>query len=128
MTLEIQHGCITAGTGTTQVIAYVGKPWGKIKPGKVDGWVSSVERTPKGGQQVTWNNLGEPQLFSEPLFLPMKITWPKKAGVYSMNVTQACPGDVTMWDTLVGPATANKPSPPLTPLPQVQVVEKIKVS
>ena len=128
MTMEIQHGCTGSGTGTIQVIAYVGKPWGKITPKEVDGWKSKVKRTAKGGQQITWDNLGEPQPFNQPFFLPMNISWPKKKGTYSMKVTQVCPDEVMVWGTPDGPATANKPSPPLTPLPQVQVVEKVKVS
>ena len=100
----------------------------KITPKEVDGWKSQVKRTAKGGQQITWDNLGAPQPFNQPFFLPMNISWPKKKGTYSMKVTQVCPDEVMVWGTPDGPATANKPSPPLTPLPQVQVVEKVKVS
>ena len=128
MTMEIQHGCITAGTGTIKVIGWVGKPWGKITPLEVDGWQSSVLKMPNGGQQITWDNAGEPQPFSVPLYLPMDVKWPKKSGIYAMKVTQVCPGDVTTWDTVFGPATANTPSPPITPLAQVKVLAKVKVS
>lgn len=128
MTMEIQHGCITAETGTIKVIGWVGKPWGKITTRKVDGWKSSVVRTSDGGQQITWDNLGEPQPFNVPLYLPMDVKWPKKSGIYAMKVTQVCPDDVTTWDTPFGPATANTPSPPITPLAQVKVLAKLKVS
>lgn len=56
--------------GYAQVIAHVGKPWGKIRLRAVSGWVPSVKRMAKGGQHITWTNLGEPQPFSNPSPLP----------------------------------------------------------
>ena len=125
MTLEVQHGCITKGSGTVQVLAYVGKPWGRVTPGPVAGWTSTTKRLDSGGQQVVWTTTGEPQPFSTPLYLPMRIRWPKAQGVYGMTVTQVCTDDVTTWSTPFGPATADAPSPPLTPLAQVKVLAKV---
>jgi hypothetical protein len=52
----------------------------------------------------------------------MKIEWPSIPGVYAMPVTQTCDGEVNRWNVPDAPATADQPSPPLYPLPQVQVL------
>ncbi len=122
MTLEVQHGCITNATGTLQVEASVGRPWRRVAPQPVRGWTVGVQRLPSGGQQITWTKQGDPHPFGTPVFFPIRVTWPQKPGVYSMKVVQACPGDVTTWGTPPGPATANSPSPPITPIPQVKVL------
>jgi len=122
MTLEIQHGCITTSSGTIQVQAFVGKPWGRVAPRQVDGWTVDISRLSNGGRQVTWTKQGDPQPFGTPVYFPLKVTWPTKPGVYSMKVVQACPDDITTWGTPGGPATADAPSPPITPIPQVKVL------
>lgn len=122
MTLEIQHGCITKSTGTIQVEAFVGKPWGRVVPGPVPGWTVRSQRLASGGRQVTWTKLGDPQPFGTPVYFPLRVTWPTNPGVYSMKVVQACPDDVTVWGTPGGPATGDAPSPPITPIPQVKVL------
>ena len=122
MTLEVQHGCIANATGTLQVEAFVGRPWGRVAPQAVSGWTVGVQRLSSGGRQITWTKLGEPHPFGTPLFFPIRVTWPQEPGIYSMKVVQACPGDVTTWGTPPGPATANSPSPPVTPIPQVKVL------
>ena len=124
MTLEIQHGCITDSPETTQVIAFVGKPWGAVKPGSVDGWKFSVAPLADGGQQITWSVVDKPIPFSTPVFFPMTVKWPKSPGVYSMRVLQVCTGGQYLWDTPFTPATSSSPSPPLTPLPQVTVLAR----
>lgn len=122
MTLEIQHGCITQSTGTVQVQAFVGRPWGRVVPQPVAGWTVALSRLPNGGRQVTWTKEGDPQPFGTPVYFPLRVTWPGKPGTYSMKVVQACPDDITTWGTPFGPATADAPSPPITPIPQVQVL------
>ena len=124
MTLEVQHGCITDSPETTQVIAFVGKPWGAVKPGPVDGWKVSVAPLADGGQQITWSVVGKPIPFSTPVFFPMTVKWPNSPGVYSMRVLQICTVGQYLWETPVTPATASSPSPPLTPLPQVTVLAR----
>ena len=124
MTLEIQHGCLTESAGTTQVIAFVGKPWGAVKPGSASGWKVSVAPLADGGQQITWSIVGNPNPFGTPVYFPMTVKWPNSPGVYGMRVLQVCPGGLTWWDTPFTPATAAAPSPPLTPLPQVQVLAR----
>ncbi len=124
LTLEIQHGCLTGQDGTTQVTAFAGKPWGAIKPAAVIGWTSVSARLANGGQQITWTIQGAPQPFGRPVFFPMTVNWPKSAGSYGLRVLQVCPSGVTWWDTPFTPATAAAPSPPLTPLPQVQVLAR----
>jgi hypothetical protein len=37
-------------------------------------------------------------------------------------VTQVCDGEINRWQVPDGPATANQPSPPLYPLPQIKVL------
>jgi uncharacterized protein YcnI len=124
MTLEIQHGCLPA-EATTQVEAFVGTPWRAVTPGQVAGWRSSVERLPKGGWHIVWTNLGEAIPFGTATFFPITVDWPTKPGAYSMRVTQQCTNGTSYdWNTKYGPATANRPSPPLTPRPEVQVVAK----
>jgi uncharacterized protein YcnI len=122
MTLEIQHGCITRSTGTIQVQAFVGRPWGRLVPRPVEGWTVQERRLASGGRVVTWTKQGDPQPFGTPVYFPIRVTWPSKPGTYSMKVVQACPDDVTTWGTPGGPATADAPSPPITPIPQVQVL------
>jgi uncharacterized protein YcnI len=121
MKLEIQHGCVDGTPGVIEVQAFVGKPWRKIRPLAVAGWTSEVKKQKKGGFQVTWKNQGEPIAFGTPVFFPVKVSWPKKPGKYGMTVFQQCPGGSTLWNTEFTAATADAPSPPLTPLPEVEV-------
>lgn len=124
MTLEIQHGCLSDVGGTIQVIAFAGAPWGAIKPAAVSGWTASRAPLAGGGQQITWTIDGPPSPFATPLFFPMTVRWPKSAGIFGLRVLQVCHSAVTWWETPFGPATADAPSPPLTPLPQVQVLAR----
>ncbi len=124
MKLEIQHGCAGDKPGVIEVQAFVGKPWRKISPLPVAGWTSEVKRQKKGGFHVTWKNQGNPIAFGTPVFFPMKVSWPKKPGTYGMTVFQQCPESSTLWNTKFTPATANAPSPPLTPLPEVEVMKR----
>jgi uncharacterized protein YcnI len=121
MKLEIQHGCSDSLPGVVEVQAFVGKPWRKIRPLAVAGWSTEVSVRKSGGYQITWKNLGQPGAFGTPVFFPLKVSWPKKAGTYGMTVLQLCPGGSTLWNTEFTAATADAPSPPLTPLPEVQV-------
>lgn len=123
MTLEVQHGCLPSNP-TLEVEAFVGKPWRAVKPQPVAGWTSRVERQSIGGWHIIWTNTGEPVPFGTATFFPITVAWPKDAGVYDMTVLQLCPESSYLWDEPFGPATAEKPSPPLTPRPQVQVVAK----
>ena len=122
MTLEIQHGCLPA-EATTQVDAYVGRPWRSVKPGAVPGWQVTVQKVTQGGWHITWKNLGTPIPFGTPTFFPITVGWPVKPGTYAMHVTQQCTnGSAYDWNEQYGPATATAPSPPLTPRPEVHVV------
>jgi uncharacterized protein YcnI len=121
MELEIQHGCVGDEPGVIEIQAFVGKPWRSIRPLSVSGWTSEVKRQAKGGFQVTWKNQGAPIAFGTPVFFPVKVSWPKKSGKYGMTVFQQCPKSSTLWNTEFTAATANAPSPPLTPLPEVEV-------
>jgi len=121
MKLEIQHGCTDGEPGVIEVQAFVGKPWRNIRPLAVDGWTSEVQRQKKGGFHITWTNQGEPVAFGTPVFFPVKVSWPKKPGTYGMTVFQQCPQGSTLWNTEFTAATADAPSPPLTPLPEVEV-------
>lgn len=121
MTLEIQHGCLQNEAGVDKVAAYFNKNYVKVVPQSVDGWSSSVKRSGKT-TKVIWKLTGDVPAFNTPTFFPMDITWPKKPGVYGLPVRQWCDGATNIWDEPDGPATANKPSPPLYPLPQVKVL------
>jgi uncharacterized protein YcnI len=121
MKLEIQHGCVDGEPGIIGVQAFVGKPWRKIAPLPTPGWTSEVKRQKKGGFQITWTNQGEPIAFGTPVFFPIKVSWPKETGTYGMTVFQQCPQGSILWNTEFTAATADAPSPPLTPLPEVQV-------
>ena len=80
MTLEVQHGCLTDEDGVLQVIASVGKPWGRLRPLPVEGWSMTQKRLPKG-QQITWTKVdGIPQVFNVPVYFPVDVTWPSKIG------------------------------------------------
>lgn len=121
MKLEIQHGCSDSLPGIVEVQAFVGKPWRKIRPLAVTGWSTEVSVQKSGGYRITWKNQGEPVDFGTPVFFPLKVSWPKKAGTYGMTVLQVCPGGSTLWNTEFTAATGDAPSPPLMPLPEVQV-------
>lgn len=122
MTLEVQHGCLDEEDGVIQVLAFVGKPWGRLVPQPVEGWSVTRTRLDKG-QQLTWTKLdGGPQTFNDPVYFPIEVTWPRQPGVIGMKVTQVCPEDSTTWDQPFAPATAGVDSPPQTPMPQVQVL------
>ena len=128
MTLEVQHGCLPA-EATTEVEAFVGAPWRAVRPAAVDGWSARVERLPSGGWHIIWTNLGAPIPFGTPTFFPITVAWPNKPGTYAMRVTQQCTSGTSYdWNTPYGPATANSPSPPLTPRPEVNVVAKAERS
>jgi len=121
MTLEIQHGCIDGAQETLQVQAFTGKSWGRVIPKPVTGWNSAVTKQRNGGSLITWSKQGAAAPFGTPVYFPLEVSWPKKSGIYGMSVLQVCPSSSTFWNEPFTPATANKPSPPLTPLPQVQV-------
>lgn len=121
MRLEIQHGCLQNETGIDKIAAYFGKKFGRVKPAAVTGWTSTTKRTAQG-RKIVWKLAGEGPSFNTPTYFPMTITWPAKAGVYGVPVRQWCGSETNIWDEPDGPATANKPSPPLYPLPQIKVV------
>jgi len=121
MTLEVQHGCIDGAQGTLQVQAFTGKPWRSVVPQPVSGWSSSISKQSNGGSKITWIKLGAPAPFDTPVYFPLVVSWPTKSGIYGMSVLQICPTSSTLWNDPFTPATANKPSPPITPLAQVQV-------
>ncbi len=121
MTLEVQHGCLQNQAGIDKVAAYFNKKFGKVTPQSVTGWSGKVSRTPEG-RKVVWTLQGDVPAFNAPTFFPMSITWPAKSGVYGVPVRQWCDGETNVWDVPDGPATANKPSPPLYPLPQIKVL------
>lgn len=122
MTLEVQHGCLTNELGIDKVLVTFNKHFGKVKPKRVSGWESKVRATQHKGQRVVYNLVGEVPAFNQPTYFPMKISWPTEPGVYGIPVTQVCDGEVNHWNVPDAPATADKPSPPLYPLPQVQVL------
>ncbi len=71
---------------------------------------------------LIWKLTGAVPAFNAPTYFRMKISWPKEPGVYGVPVIQRCNGEVVRWEIPDGPATADKPSPPLYPLPQIQVL------
>jgi hypothetical protein len=121
MTLEVQHGCLQNETGIDKVAAFFSKEYGKVKPSAVAGWKATSKRT-SDGRKVVWTLTGAVPAFNTPTYFPMTITWPAKPGVYGMPVKQWCGSDTNIWDVPDGPATADKPSPPLYPLPQIKVL------
>ena len=121
MTLEVQHGCIDGAQGTMQVQAMTAKTWRSVIPKQVAGWNSSISKQANGGSKITWIKQGAPAPFDIPVYFPLIVSWPTKAGVYGMSVRQICPSTSTLWNEPFTPATADKPSPPITPLAQVQV-------
>ena len=124
MTLEVQHGCLPA-EATTRVEAFVGAPWRGVRPAAVAGWQAAVARLDRGGWHITWTNLGAPIPFGTATFFPITVDWPAKPGTYGMRVMQQCTDGTSYdWNEQYRPATANSPSPPLTPRPEVLVVAK----
>ena len=121
ITIELQHGCGGNQLGIDKVVARFGKEFGKITPRAVAGWTAKTKRT-TDGRKVIWKLTGSVPAFNAPTYFRMKISWPKEPGVYGVPVIQRCNGEVVRWEIPDGPATADKPSPPLYPLPQIQVL------
>lgn len=122
MTLEMQHGCLSNELGIEKVVATFDKSFGKVKAKSVSGWESKVRPGPRGIQRIVWNLTGTVPDFNQPTYFPIKIAWPSSPGVYGVPVTQECDGEINRWNVPDGPATADKPSPPLYPLPQIKVL------
>jgi hypothetical protein len=122
MTLEMQHGCLSNELGIDKVVATFNKKFGTVKPKSVAGWKSKVRSTSGNKQRIVWTLTGSVPAFNQPTYFPIKISWPKQPGVYGVPVAQVCDGEVNRWDVPDGPATADKPSPPLYPLPQIEVL------
>ena len=124
LTLEVQHGCLANDAGIDTVVAYFDSSFISVKPKSVPGWKSQKTKESDGTHRVRWTLTGDRPKFNTPTYFPMTIGWPKQSGVYGVPVKQRCLGEVNVWDTPNGPATANKPSPPLYPLPQIKVLAK----
>ena len=121
MTMEIQHGCLQNELGIDKIVAYFDSAYRKVVPSTVAGWATTTKRT-SDGRKVTWKLKGTVPAFNTPTFFPMTVSWPAKPGVYGVPVKQWCGSATNVWDVPDGPATANQPSPPLYPLPQVRVL------
>lgn len=121
VTLEIQHGCLQNQLGIDKVVAYLSTDYRGVRPREVAGWDSAVKRT-SSGKKVVWRLTASVPAFNAPTYFPMKMTWPSKPGVYGVPVKQWCGSATDVWDVPSGPATANQPSPPLYPLPQIKVL------
>ena len=123
MTMEIQHGCMPSQP-TNKVVTFFKASFGDIVPLKVKGWTSTTGVRPNGRKYVIWQTTTAPQPFANPLYLPMRITWPTKAGEYGMPTRQFCVGGGSwFWQTQWQPASADVPSPPVEPLPSVMVLK-----
>ena len=82
------------------------------------GWTNAARAS-----LVTYTLTGTRPSFNTPTYFPLTIGWPSKPGVYGLPVKQKCEGETNVWDVPDGPATANQPSPPLYPLPQIKVLK-----
>lgn len=122
ITLEIQHGCLQNQSGVDTVIVHLPKAFRVVQPGSVAGWKVSAGRTSKGAHRVVYTLTGTRPDFGTPTYFPLTIGWPKRPGVYGVPVKQKCKGAVNIWDVPDRPATADQPSPPLYPLPQIRVL------
>lgn len=123
MTMEIQHGCMPSQP-TNKVVVFFKASFGDIVPLKMKGWTATTGTKASGRKYVIWQTATSPQPFPTPLYLPMRITWPTRAGEYGMPTRQFCVGGGHwFWDTQWHPATADVPSPPIEPLPSVMVLE-----
>lgn len=121
MTMEIQHGCMPSQP-TYKVVIYFSSRFGAIVPLTVKGWRAVTGTRANGTKYVVWKSTNGAQPFPTPLYLRMRITWPRTPGTYGMPTQQFCVGGGSWyWNTPWQPATANVPSPPLTPLPTVVV-------
>lgn len=125
ISLEIQHGCLQNESGVDTVIIHLGKAFRFVQPGSVDGWKVSAKRTAKGRHKVVYTLTGSRPSFGTPTYFPLTIGWPKRPGVYGVPVKQKCKDAVNVWDVPDVPATADQPSPPLYPLPQIQVLKPL---
>lgn len=124
LTLELQHGCLGNEAGIDTVVAYFDPSFVSVKPKSVPGWKSQKATESDGTHRIKWTLTGDRPKFNTPTYFPMTISWPKQSGVYGVPVKQKCLGEVNVWDTPDGPATANRPSPPLYPLPQIRVLPR----
>lgn len=123
ISLELQHGCLANQVGIDTVVVYLEKSYRSVQAGAVDGWKVSAKRTSDKTRKITYTLTGTRPAFNTPTYFPLTIGWPAKPGVYGVPVKQKCDGEVNVWDVPDGPATANQPSPPLYPLPQIKVLK-----
>ena len=121
-TLELQHGCLSNEKGTDTVVAFFDSSFPSVRPKSVSGWKSQKSRQSNGNHKIKWSLVGNRPAFNTPTYFPLSIDWPKAPGVYGVPVKQKCDGAKNMWNTPDAPATANAPSPPLYPLPQIKVL------
>lgn len=121
MTMEIQHGCLPS-LATTRVVVSFSKLFGPVTPLPVKGWSAATGTRANGTKYIEWKTTSGPRPFGTPTYLPIRITWPKRAGTYGLPTKQLCvDGGSYYWYTPWQPASENVPSPPLTPLPTVIV-------
>lgn len=122
LTLTIPHGCLPDATPTTKLVMTLGSVWPAAKPVAVDGWESSVARTPGGGWQITWNATAGGLPNADSGDFPISVRWPKRPGTYNTPTAQYCGTQLMDWkDPFNAAADGDRSYPATYPVPRVRV-------
>ena len=122
LTLTIPHGCGPNGTSTTKIVMTLGSAWQAAKPTAVAGWTSSVKRAAKGQRTLTWLATGGGLPNAEVGDFPIRVRWPKKAGIYNTPTAQYCGSQLMDWnDPFNAAADGDLSYPANYPVPRVKV-------
>ena len=127
LTITIPHGCGVGqggvGLATNRLVVRLGSGWPNAKPIAIDGWTSTVARASAGNWTITWvatagglpnTSIGD---------FPIAVRWPRAAGIYKTPTFQHCGDSAMNWsDPYATAATAMQDSPPIYPVPRIQIL------
>lgn len=120
-TLTIPHGC-GEGVATDRIVLTLSRNWSAVQLLAVDGWTTAVSRTASNDWELTWTTTtnGLPNNISESF--PIKVRWPKVAGIYNTPTTQYCGDQSMVWaDKFYDSADGSHPYPALYPIPRIKI-------
>ena len=122
LTVTIPHGCMPDDASTTRIVVKLGGAWQAAKPRAVTGWTSVVDRTSSGGWRITWTATGAGLPYATSGDFPIRVRWPKKAGIYDTPTLQYCGSQLLAWKDPFHPAAdGDIPYPANYPVPRVKV-------
>ena len=120
-TLTIPHGC-GEGLATDRIVLTLSRNWSAVQPLSVDGWTTEVSRTASNGWQLTWTATTSGLPNNSSGSFPIKVRWPKVAGIYNRPTTQYCGDQSMVWaDKFYDSADGSHPYPAVYPIPRINI-------